>query len=186
MAIDSLAVVVHQDNPIKELTVKQIMGIYTGKINNWQEVGGKNQPILRYCRESSSGTYVFFKEEILKNQDYAADCQTMPGTSAITNAVGKDPAGIGYGGVAYYLNQPSLRILSIRKTEKSEAVNPATPDGKVDYDAAWTGRYPIWRYLYMYTGFKPKGTIKDYMNWILSPEGQKVVAEVGYVPLKQK
>ena len=186
VAIDSLAVVVHQDNPIKELTVKQIMGIYTGKINNWQEVGGKNQPILRYCRESSSGTYVFFKEEILKNQDYAADCQTMPGTSAITNAVGKDPAGIGYGGVAYYLNQPSLRILSIRKTEKSEAVNPATPDGKVDYDAAWTGRYPIWRYLYMYTGFKPKGTIKDYMNWILSPEGQKVVAEVGYVPLKQK
>ncbi len=184
VAMDSLAVVVHKNNAVEVLSLKQIMGIYTGKINNWQEVGGKNSPILRYCRESNSGTYVFFKEQVLKNFDYAPDCQTMPGTSAVANAVSKDPAGIGYGGAAYFLTQPSLRILSIQKKDGGEAVNPAQAAGKLDYEAAWTGRYPIARYLYMYTGFKPKGKIKNYLDWIRGPEGQKIVEEAGYVPLK--
>ena len=86
VAMDSLAIVVNAANPIKELSVNQVMGIYTGRINNWNEVGGPNQAILRYCRESSSGTYTFLKEQILKNQDYAADCQTMPGTSAVSSS----------------------------------------------------------------------------------------------------
>jgi phosphate transport system substrate-binding protein len=183
-ALDSLAVVVNKANPIQELTLKQLLGIYTGKINNWNEVGGEDKPILRYCRESNSGTYVFFKEHVLKNGDYAPDCQTMPGTSAVANAVSKDAAGIGYGGAAYYINQPQLRIISVKKDDKSEAVNPVKADGTLDYEAAWTGRYPIARYLYMYTGFKPKGEIKQYIDWILSPEGQKVVEEVGYIPIK--
>lgn len=185
-ALDSLAVVLHKDNPLNELTLKQIMGIYTGKISNWSEVGGNDAAILRYCRESNSGTYVFFKEHVLKNADYSPDCQTMPGTSAVANAVAKDPAGIGYGGAAYYINQPELKIISVKKDEKSEAVNPVKPDGKLDYEAAWTGRYPIARYLYMYTGFKPKGEIKAYLDWILSAEGQAVVEEVGYIPLQAK
>ena len=185
-AMDSLAIVVNAANPIKELSVKQIMGIYTGRINNWNEVGGPNQSILRYCRESSSGTYTFLKEQVLKNQDYAADCQTMPGTSAVANAVSKDPAGIGYGGAAYYLKQPAIKILSVKKDDKSEAVNPVKADGKLDYEAAWTHRYPIARFLYMYAGFKPQGEMKAYINWILSPEGQKIVEEVGYVPLELK
>lgn len=185
-AMDSLAVVVHKDNPIESLTMKQIMGIYTGRINNWKEVGGEDRAILRYARESNSGTYVFFKEQVLKNQDYAADSQTMPGTSAVANAVGKDPGGIGYGGVAYYIGQSSLKILPVKKDDKSEAVSPVLPDGKIDYEAAWTGRYPIARYLYMYTGFKPRGTLKTYIDWILSEDGQKVVEEVGYVPLRPK
>ncbi len=183
-AFDSLAVVVHSANPVQNLTLKQLLGIYTGRINNWKEVGGDDRPILRYCRESNSGTYVFFKEHVLKNADYAPDCQTMPGTSAVANAVSKDPGGIGYGGAAYYVNNSQLRIVSVKKDDKSEAVNPVSPDGKLDYEAAWTGRYPISRYLYMYTGFKPKGEIKSYIDWILSPEGQKVVEEVGYIPLK--
>jgi phosphate transport system substrate-binding protein len=186
VALDTLAIVVSSQNPVKELTVKQLMGIYTGKINNWQEVGGNNRPILRYSRESSSGTYQFFKEFILKNQDYAADCQTLSGTSAVTNAVSKDPGGIGYGGAAYFLNQPSLRILSVKKDDKSQAVNPVKADGKLDYEAAWSGRYPIWRYLYMYTGFKAKGAIKEYIDWIQGPDGQKLVEEVGYIPLPKK
>lgn len=186
VGIDSLAVVVHADNPVNELTVKQIAGIYTGKINNWKEVGGNDQAILRYSRESSSGTYQFFKEFILKNADFSADAQTMPGTSAITNAVIKDPGGIGYGGAAYFLNQSGLKILSVKKDAKSEAVNPVK-DGKLDFEAAWSHRYPIWRYLYMYTKTKPrKGAIKEYMDWILSAEGQKLVEEVGYVPLPKK
>ncbi|MBU9889562.1 MAG: PstS family phosphate ABC transporter substrate-binding protein [Candidatus Omnitrophica bacterium] len=184
VAMDSLAVVVNVANPVKELTVKQVMGIYTGKINNWNEVGGPDQEILRYCRESSSGTYAFMKEEILKNKDYAADCQTMPGTSAIANAVSKDPAGIGYGGAAYYLKQSQIKILSIKKDDKSPAVNPVKPDGTLDYEATWSGVYPIWRYLYMYTAVKPRGDIKQYLDWILGPEGQKIVEEIGYIPVK--
>lgn len=186
VALDSLAVVVNVANPVNELTVKQVMGIYTGKINNWNEIGGPDKEILRYCRESSSGTYAFMKEEILKNKDYAADCQTMPGTSAVANAVSNDPAGIGYGGAAYYLKQPQIKILSIKKDDKSPAVNPVKSDGTLDYEATWSGTYPIWRYLYMYTGFKPRGETQAYLNWILSPEGQKIVEEIGYVPLKSK
>ncbi len=185
VAMDSLAVVVNRDNPVQDLSMKQIMGIYTGRVNNWKEVGGNDQPILRYCRESNSGTYVFFKEHVLKNQDYAADCQTMPGTSAVANAVSKDAGGIGYGGAAYFLTQSSTKILAVKKDEGSEAVNPVKTDGTLDYEAAWTGRYPIARYLYMYTGFKPKGEIKAYLDWILSAEGQKIVEEIGYVPVKQ-
>ncbi len=184
VALDSLAVVVNKANPINELTLKQLMGIYTGRVNNWSELGGENKPILRYCRESNSGTYVFFKEHVLKNQDYAADCQTMPGTSAVNNAVSKDAGGVGYGGAAYFLNEKNIKIISVKKDEKSEAVNPVKPDGKLDYEAAWTHRYPIARYLYMYTGFKPKGKTKAYIDWILSPDGQKVVEEVGYIPLQ--
>ncbi len=184
VAMDSLAVVVSRDNPVETLTLKQIMGIYTGRINNWSEVGGNSQPILRYCRESNSGTYVFFKEHVLKNQDYAPDCQTMPGTSAVANAVSKDPAGIGYGGAAYFVKQPQTKILSVKKDDKSQPINPVKPDGTLDYEAAWSFTYPITRYLFMYTGFKPKGEIKKYIDWIFSPEGQKVVEEVGYVPLK--
>jgi len=183
-AFDSLAVVVNSANPVQEISLKQLLGIYTGRINNWKEVGGDDRPILRYCRESNSGTYVFFKEHVLKNGDYAPDCQTMPGTSAVANAVSKDPGGIGYGGAAYYMSNTQLRIISVKKDDKSKAVNPVKADGTLDYEAAWTGRYPIARYLYMYTGFKPKGAIKSYIDWILSPEGQKVVEEVGYIPLQ--
>lgn len=183
VAMDSLAIVVHASNPVNELTLKQVMGIYIGRINNWNEVGGENQPILRYSRESSSGTYAFLKETVLKNQDYAADCQTMPGTSAVANAVSKDPNGIGYGGAAYFIDQPQIKILSIKKNDKDPAVNPVK-NGKVDYEVTWSGTYPIWRYLYMYTGFKPKGDIKAYLDWIMGPEGQKIVEEIGYVPLK--
>ena len=186
VAIDNLAIVVHRDNPIQALTLKQIMGIYTGRINNWSEIGGNSGAILRYCRESSSGTYQFFKETILKNQDYAADCQTMPGTSAVTNAVTKDPSGIGFGGVGYFVGQSSLKVVSVKQDDKSEAISPLTADGQVDYEAAWSKRYPIWRYLYMYTGFKPRGEIKDYIDWIQSAEGQKVVETEGFIPLPQK
>lgn len=184
VALDSLAVVVNSQNTIKELTLKQIAGIYMGKINNWSEVGGGDAPILRYCRESNSGTYLFFKEQVLKNGDYAPDCQTMPGTSALANAVSRDPNAIGYGGAAYYTNNPAIKILSVKKDDKSEGVNPVKEDGTLDYEAAWTNRYPITRFLYMYTPYKPKGDLKVYLDWILSSEGQKVVEEVGYIPLK--
>lgn len=186
VAIDSLAVVVNAENPVKELSLKQILGIYTGRINDWSEVGGTGGGIIRYCRESSSGTYQFFKEQILKNADYAADCQTMPGTSAVNNAVIKDPNAIGFGGVGYFATQSGVKILSIKKDDKSPAISPLTADGKVDYEAAWSKTYPIWRYLYIYTGVKPRGETKDYLKWIQSEEGQKIVEAEGFVPLPKK
>lgn len=184
VAIDSLAFVVHSQNSVQALTVKQLAGIYMGKINDWSEVGGTPGPIIRYSRESSSGTYQFVKENVLKNADYAADCQTMPGTSAVTNAVSKDPNGIGYGGVGYFAGQAALKILSVKKDDKTEAVSPVKSSGEVDYEAAWSKRYPIWRYLYMYAAYKPKGEIKAYLDWVKSAEGQRIVAAEGFVPLE--
>lgn len=183
IALDSLAIIVNHDNPVNELSLKQIMGIYTGRINNWSEVGGQPGAIIRYSRESSSGTYQFIKEFVLKNADFAADAQTMQGTSAVASAVHNDVGGIGYGGAAYFLADGNVKILGVKKDDKSTAIYPVK-EGKVDYEAAWSGIYPIWRYLYMVTPVKPRGDIKAYIQWCLSAEGQKIVEESGYVPLK--
>jgi phosphate transport system substrate-binding protein len=183
VALDGLGVVVHKDNALNELTMQQVNGIYRGDITDWSEVGGKPGKILRYCRESNSGTYVFFKEHVLDNGDYAADCQTMPGTSAVAEAVSRDPRGIGYGGVAYFANAPALKVLPIKKNDAAPAVSPLK-DGKPDYEVVWSGDYPIARWLYIYTTGKPTPEEKGYLDWIMGPGGQKVVADVEYIPLK--
>lgn len=183
VALDGLGVVVHASNTVKELTMQQVNGIYRGDIDDWSEVGGAAGRILRYCRESNSGTYVFFKEHVLQNGDYAADCQTMPGTSAVAEAVSRDKSGIGYGGVAYFAPISTLRVLPIKKTDTAPAVSPLK-DGKPDYEAVWSGDYPIARWLYMYTTGKPSPDEKVYLDWIMGPEGQQVVADIEYIPLK--
>ncbi len=183
-ALDGLAVVVNASNPVDHLTVKQVGMIYTGYLNNWKQVGGPDKRILRYSRESNSGTYVFFKEHVLLNRDYAADAQTMPGTSAVAEAVAKDPSGIGYGGVAYFATNPKLKILKIKKDEKGEAISPLLPDGKLNFEAVWSGAYPISRFLYVYSAGKPAGAVKDYLDWILGTEGQAIVERIDYIPVK--
>ncbi|MFM2082851.1 MAG: hypothetical protein RL380_1542, partial [Verrucomicrobiota bacterium] len=140
VALDGLSVYVNAENPLKELTVAQVGDIFTGKIKNWKEVGGADAPITLYSRENSSGTYEFFKEHVLKGQDFAASAQTMPGTAAILQAVSKDKNGIGYGGAAY---GAGAKHISIKKDDTSAAVDP-TEENVV------TGKYPIWRYLYVY------------------------------------
>ena len=182
-AMDGLAVVVNTSNPIEKLTVKQVGMIYSGYINNWKQVGGPDKKILRYSRESNSGTYVFFKEQVLKNRDYAADAQTMPGTSAVAEAVAKDPSGIGYGGVAYFATNPKLKILKISKDEVGEALSPLRADGTIDFESVWSERYPIARYLYVYSAGQPDGPVKAYIDWILGTEGQGIVEKLDYVPM---
>jgi phosphate transport system substrate-binding protein len=182
-AMDGLGVVVSADNPVDHLTMTQIGKIYTGYISNRKQVGGPDKRIIRYSRESNSGTYVFFKEHVLLNRDYAADVQTMPGTSAVSEAVSRDPNGIGYGGVAYFANNPKLKILKIAKDDKSEPVSPVHPDGRVNYDVVWSQAYPIARYLYVYSAGQPQGPIKAYLDWILGPEGQEIVEKIDYVPM---
>ncbi len=182
-AMDGLGVVVNAANPVDHLTMKQVGTIYTGYVNNWKQVGGPDRKIIRYSRESNSGTYVFFKEHVLKNRDYAADAQTMPGTSAVAEAVSKDPAGIGYGGVAYFATNPKLKILKIARDEKTEPISPLLADGRLNYEAVWSETYPIARYLYVYSAGQPQGAVKEYLDWILGPKGQEIVETIDYIPM---
>jgi phosphate transport system substrate-binding protein len=174
VALDGLSVYVNPDNQLKELTIDQIGAIFTGKITNWKAVGGPDAPITVYSRENSSGTYEFFKEHILKGEDFVASAQTMPGTAAIVQAVVKDKNGIGYGGAAY---GGGSKLLSVKKDGDSPAIEPTEQNVE-------DGTYPIWRYLYIYVNpALDKGEVATYLNWIRSDDGQKYVKEVGYYPL---
>lgn len=174
VCLDGLSVYVSADNPVKELTVAQIADIFNGKTKNWKEVGGADAPITVYSRENSSGTYEFFKENVLLGKDFASSAQTMPGTAAVLQAVAKDKNGIGYGGAAY---GAGAKHLAVKKDDASPAIEP-TEENVVK------GTYPIWRYLYVYVNpALDKGDIAKYLTWIRGDEGQKVVKDVGYFPL---
>jgi phosphate transport system substrate-binding protein len=172
-AKDGITIFLNEANKVQELTLKQLSDIYTGKTRNWKEVGGNDAEIRLYGRENSSGTYTYFHDEVVK-ADYAATVQSLPGTAAVVNAVKKDVNGIGYGGAAYAIG---VKHAKVKKDAGSTAFLP-TPEtiGK--------GEYPITRYLYMYLRNRPTGETKKYIDWILSPEGQMIVTEVGYFPYK--
>jgi phosphate transport system substrate-binding protein len=173
VALDGLSVYVNEANPVKELSIDQLRGIFTGKTTNWKEVGGDDAPITIYSRENSSGSYEFFKEHVLKGQDFAASAQTMPGTAALVQAVAKDKNGIGYGGAAY---GGGTRALAVKKDATSPAIAPTE-------ETVLNGAYPIWRYLYNYVNpALDKGEIHAYLSWIRSDKGQEIVKEF-YYPL---
>jgi len=172
-AKDGITIFLNESNKVKELTIKQLSDIYQAKITNWKQVGGDDAPIKLYGRENSSGTYAFFKDEVIKG-DYAASCQTLPGTAAVVNAVKKDKYGIGYGGAAY--------AAGVKHCLVKKDVN--TPGSEPTAENIAKNQYPITRYLYLYMRNKPTGETKKYIDWILSPEGQKIITEVGYFPVK--
>lgn len=172
-AKDGLSVYLNKANGVSELTIKQIGLIFAGKITNWKEVGGIDANIRLYGRESSSGTFAFFKDNVVKT-DYSPSCQTLPGTAAIVNAVKKDKFGIGYGGAAY---AEGVKDCKVKKDDKSPGYYPTAETIK-------NKTYPISRYLYMYLKSRPTGETKAFIDWILSPEGQKIIASVGYFPVK--
>ncbi|TSA26647.1 MAG: phosphate ABC transporter substrate-binding protein [Bacteroidetes bacterium] len=172
-AKDGITVYINKKNPINELSIQQLSDIFSGKVTNWKQVGGSDSPIKLYGRENSSGTYVFFQEEVVKG-DYAPSCQTLPGTAAVVNAVIKDMNGIGYGGAAY---SEGVKICKVKKDANSSAYEANSENIK-------KGLYPISRYLYMYTRNRPSGEIKEFIDWTLGPEGQKMVTEVGYFPVR--
>ncbi|HNX57105.1 MAG TPA: phosphate ABC transporter substrate-binding protein [Prolixibacteraceae bacterium] len=172
-AKDGITVYLHPTNKVKELTVEQLGKIFRGEIKNWKEVGGADAQIKLYGRENSSGTYVFFQENVVMG-DYAANCQTLPGTAAVVNAVKKDVNGIGYGGAAY---AEGIEICKVKKDANSPAYAAST-------ETIAKNQYPITRYLFMYLRNRPTGEMKKYIDWILSPEGQKLVVEMGYFPIK--
>jgi phosphate transport system substrate-binding protein len=174
VALDALAVYLNKDNPIEHLDMEQVARIFRGEVTNWKDVGGKNAQILLYGRENNSGTYVFFKEHVLKNADYAQKYQALPGTAAVINAVQKDAGGIGYGGIGYATD---VKTISIAKDAAAAPIAPAMEN-------VLDNSYPLSRQLFWYTAGPPMGSMKDCVDWVLGPEGQKVVIEVGYYPLK--
>jgi phosphate transport system substrate-binding protein len=172
-AKDGLTVFINKTNPVSELTIKQIGKIFSGEITNWKQVGGPDAPIKLYGRESSSGTFEFFKDHVVKT-DFDPSLQSLPGTAAIVNAVKKDKNSIGYGGAAY---AEGVKDCKVKKDDKSAGVLPTAATVK-------NNTYPITRYLYMYLKSKPTGDTKAFIDWILSAEGQDVIEGVGYYPLK--
>ncbi len=174
IARDGLSVYLNTANPVKELTLGQIRDIYTGKITNWKQVGGNDTTILIYSRENSSGTYTYFKDNVLMGKDFSPRAQTLQGTAGVVNAVAKDPNGIGYGGAAY---AKGIKFAAVKKDEKSPAILPSL-------ETVRTGQYPISRYLYLYTRVKPSKEMKSFIDWATGPEGQAIVSKVGYFPVK--
>lgn len=173
-ALDGVAIYLNERNPVKDLTLGQLKDIYTGKITNWNQVGGADKKIILYSRENNSGTYVYFKDEVLMGEDFVATAQNMPGTAAVVNAISKDQWGIGYGGSAY---GKGIREVPIRKDADSPAYAPTMDNIK-------GGKYPVSRFLYMYLVRRPEGALKTYIDWMLGDEGQKLVSEVGYFPIR--
>lgn len=174
VARDGLTVYLNESNPVKELTMEQIKKIYLGEITNWKEVGGKNATILLYSRENNSGTYVFFKEHVLENKDFAQNAQTLPGTAAVVNAITKDPNGIGYGGAGY---AKGIKECAIKKDDASPALLPIKEN--IDNNS-----YALSRGLYFYLKGAPEGKMKNLIDWILSPAGQEVVSKEGFFTVK--
>lgn len=181
-ALDGLAVVVNPKNPVKQLTMNQLADIFTGKIKNWKEVGGSDTKIVLLSREVNSGTHVYFKEHVLRHGDssakdeFAPNALLMPSSQAIADEINHNPGAIGYYGMGYI--GKDHKALSIAKNDKSEYVYPTI-------DNVLSGTYPISRPLYLYTPNEPKGHVKEFIDYTLSNEGQAVVTEIDFVPIKK-
>ena len=175
IAYDALAVIVNPANKVSQLTREQLEGIYTGKIKNWKEVGGDDLQIVVYSRESSSGTYEFFKEHVLNNKNYAKSVLSMPATGSIVQSISQTKGAIGYVGLAYVEKEVKALKVSYDKGKTFTAPSLETAKNKT---------YPIVRPLYYYYLTSVEKTVKPFVDFCLSAEGQKIVEQVGYVPLK--
>jgi phosphate transport system substrate-binding protein len=180
IARDAIAVIVNPENPVNQLTLRQISDIYSGKIINWRGVGGDDRPIVKLSRETNSGTHVYFLETVLRlgnSEDetlFSMDTLLLPSSEGIIAEVRQNPNAIGYDGLGYVPDD--LKMIAIAKEEGGAYVLPSisTVNDK---------SYPIARDLYMYTNGEPTGVIKEYLDWILSAEAQQIVAELGFVPV---
>jgi phosphate transport system substrate-binding protein len=180
VARDAIAVIVNPENPVSKLTLKQISDIYSGKYSNWTEVGGEDRPIVRLSRETNSGTHVYFLETVLRlgNSDdktlFSMDTLLLPSSEGIIAELRQNPNAIGYDGLGYV--PKDLKVIAIAEEEGGPYVLPSI-------ETVNDKSYPIARDLYMYTNGEPTGLIKEYLDWILSPEAQEIVAELGFVPV---
>ena len=176
VAYDALAVVVHPSNPVKQLTRQQLEDIFRGKVTNWQQVGGDDRKIVVYSRETSSGTYEFFKESVLKNKNYMSSSLSMPATGAIIQSVSQTRGAIGYVGLAYV--SPRIKTLAV----SYDGQHYAAPT----LENAINKTYPIVRPLYYYYNRKNASVVAPLLDFILSAAGQKIIKESGYIPVHKE
>ncbi len=174
VARDGVTIYVHEDCAVRELTLAQVRAVYDGSVRNWSALGGPDAPIIPYSRENNSGTYAYFKEHVLDGGDFAADVQTLPGTAAVVNAITQDVRGIGYGGDAY---AKGVRMVALKADAASAGSLPS------DSTIA-NGSYPLTRPLYFYLRAAAEGEVQAFIDFCLSAEGQRVVREVGYFPIR--
>ena len=181
IARDAIGVIVNAKNPVQRLTLQQVSDIYSGKITNWQGVGGEDRPIVLLSRESNSGTHVYFLEEVVRlgnSQDktlFSQDTLLLPSSEGIIAEVRQNPNAIGYDGLGYITSD--VTTLAIAPEDGGEYVKPSV-------DTVNNGKYPIARPLFMYTPGEPTGDVKTYLDWILGPDGQQIVGDLGFVPLQ--
>ena len=175
IAYDALAVIVHPSNKVAQLTREQLESIYTGKITNWKQVGGADMKIVVYSRETSSGTYEFFKEHVMSNKNFAGSALLMPATGAIVQSVSQTKGAIGYVGLAYL--EKSVKPLKVSYDQGKTFVAPSVK-------AAKNKTYPISRPLYYYYLTSVEKTVIPFVKFVLSSAGQQLVLKTGYVPLK--
>ncbi len=181
VARDAIAVIVHPNNPVNQLTLQQISDIYSGNIKNWSEVGGEDRPIVRLSRETNSGTHVYFLETVLRlgSKDnktlFSMDTLLLPSSEGITAEVSDNPNAIGYDGLGYIV--PEVKMLAVAKDTTSGFIIPSAVTVN-------DGTYPISRDLFMYTNGQPLDEVKVYLDWIISPAAQEIVTKLGFVPVK--
>jgi phosphate transport system substrate-binding protein len=181
VARDAIAIVVNPSNPITQLTIQQLSDIYSGKINNWNEVGGEDRVIVRLSRETNSGTHVFFLENVIRMGDpknktlFSTDTLLLPSSEGITAETRDNPNAIGYDGLGYVT--PEVKVIAVGGSDSGPFVLPSA-------ESVNNGQYPIARDLYMYTNGQPTGAVLDYINWIMTPEAQDIVTQLGFVPIK--
>lgn len=175
IAYDAIAVIVNPANPVSQLTRQQIEGIYTGKITNWKELGGENQKIIVYARETSSGTYEFFKEHVLNKKNYTPAVLMMPATGAIVQSVSQTKGAIGYIGLGYL--EKTVKAVKVSYDNGTTFIAPSVA-------AAKNNTYPISRPLYYYYLTSIENTVSPYIKFVLSNAGQQIVLKTGYVPIR--
>lgn len=182
VALDGLAVVVNTSNPIGKLTMDQLAGIFTGRLTNWKELGGKDEKIVVLSREVNSGTHVYFKEHVLRKNDpsgkeeFAQNALMLSSSQAIADEVAGNSAAIGYYGMGYISKKQ--HAVAIAKDADSEYVEPTIEN-------VISGKYPISRPLLLYTNGNPEGIVKKFVDFALSKEGQEIVLVTDFVPVKK-
>lgn len=182
VAVDALAVVVHPSNPVRELTIEQLSDIFTGTIANWKDVGGKDQKILALSRERNSGTHVYFLEHVVRKgnekgpEQFAPQVLMLPSSQAIIDEVAQSESTIGYTGLGYV--SPKVKAVAVGKTKEGPFVAPSIP-------TAMDKTYPLARPLLFYTAAEPRETEKDFIDFVLGDEGQKIVEVMDFVPLRK-
>jgi len=175
--------VVNPENPVTQLTIKQLSDIYSGKINNWKEVGGDDRVIVRLSRETNSGTHVFFLENVVRmgNPDdktlFSTDTLLLPSSEGITSETRDNPNAIGYDGLGYVT--PEVKVVAVGRDTGGPYVLPSA-------ESVNNGQYPIARDLYMYTDKQPAGAVADYLDWIMTAEAQAIVTQLGFVPINKQ